>query len=58
MYQGSTDLNYKRDGIGVFLSDDSYMYLGEWLNDQMQGEGILCFPYGGYLYGNFVRNKI
>jgi hypothetical protein len=31
---------------------------GEWLNDKIQGEGILYLSSGGYLQGNFLGGKV
>ena len=32
--------------------------LGEWESGQMQGQGIVFFPYGGYLKGFYYKNKV
>ncbi len=34
------------------------LYLGDWEEGKIHGEGILFFPYGGYLKGNYFKNKI
>jgi hypothetical protein len=42
----------------VFLSDDSLTYIGEWYQDQFNGEGLIIFPFGGYLFADFKKNHI
>ena len=32
--------------------------LGDWEDDMITGFGICFFPFGGHLYGNFLRNKL
>ena len=32
--------------------------IGEWSKDLIEGEGILYFPYGGYLRGKFKKNRV
>jgi len=34
------------------------MYVGEWKDNDMHGEGIFCFAYGGFMMGNFFYSKI
>ncbi|KAL4481179.1 hypothetical protein ABPG73_016192 [Tetrahymena malaccensis] len=58
IYEGDLDMNYKKEGLGIFIEDQGEMYIGEWSNDQMHGEGILHFRFGGYLYGKFKQNKV
>ncbi|EAR97260.2 MORN domain protein (macronuclear) [Tetrahymena thermophila SB210] len=58
IYEGDLDMNYKKEGLGIFIEDQGEMYIGEWSNDQMHGEGILHFRFGGYLYGRFKQNKV
>ena len=34
------------------------MYVGEWHDSKMHGEGVFFFAYGGFMMGNFVLGKI
>ncbi len=34
------------------------MSIGDWRKDKIEGEGILYFAMGGYIFGNFYENKI
>ncbi len=42
-----------KHGLGVFYFDNGDFYYGEWENDQINGEGILFFLFGGFVHGFF-----
>ena len=50
--------NFKRDGLGIFFSDEGFLCIGNWLQDVLEGKCIIFFCNGGYLYVNFTNNKI
>lgn len=50
--------DYKKDGFGIFLADEGFMYIGEWKNNMWNGEGLLFLPFGGFLYGKFINDKL
>lgn len=50
--------NYKRTHVGIYSWDSGEVYFGEWRNDMLEGEGILFFPYGGFIHGFFLKNKL
>ena len=57
MYEGTMS-NFKREGFGIFNSDEGFICIGNWLEDYLDGESIIFFFNGGYLYANFNNNKI
>ncbi|EAR89775.3 G10 protein (macronuclear) [Tetrahymena thermophila SB210] len=57
IYEGQLVQN-KRQGKGIFIWDDSSVYVGDWLNDQPHGEGILFLNHGCYAFGSFEGGKL
>lgn len=70
IYQGDILHSNIREGLGVYLWDSGEFYFGififkiihyflqgEWSKDYIEGEGILYFPYGGYIRGLFKKNN-
>lgn len=47
VYEGEVNVNFNKEGLGVFIDDFGEVYIGEWQADKMHGEGILQFPFGG-----------
>ncbi|KAM3128349.1 hypothetical protein pb186bvf_019539 [Paramecium bursaria] len=47
-----------KQGFGIYLYDDSTMYIGSWCNYQYSGEGIIILPYGGYFRGQFNKSNL
>ena len=35
-----------------------YTKIGEWQGDEMHGEGVMFFSYGGYAKGKYRKNRI
>ena len=33
VYEGDIDMNYKKEGLGIFISDSGEIYIGEWTAD-------------------------
>jgi hypothetical protein len=52
------DRNYRRNGLGVLVNDEGMSYVGEWKGGNLSGEGLVFFPYGGFLFGDFVNNEM
>jgi hypothetical protein len=46
----------KRHGWGVF-TDGGTRYDGQWVDDQMQGEGIITYDSGASYKGDFYQNQ-
>lgn len=72
LFQGHLTEYDKRHGKGVFLWNSgelyfgtlfhsfftSFIFLGDWNHDHMEGEGIFYFALGGYVYGTFLEDKV
>lgn len=57
IYEGTMS-NFKREGLGIFYSDEGFLCIGSWLQDYLEGKSIIFFLNGGYLCSNFTNNKI
>lgn len=44
--------------MGIYYSYDSFMYIGQWDQNCLHGEGLLVIPFGAYLFGEFRNNRI
>lgn len=51
-------LNFKREGLGIFYSDEGFICIGNWFQDNLEGKAIIFFLNGGYLCANFSNNKM
>ena len=40
-----------KNGIGKFIWDDGKIYVGEWVDNKMEGEGCCKWPDGKIYYG-------
>ncbi len=58
VYFGGIAASYISVFSNVYVLIWMRIALGEWHETKIQGEGILFFPYGGYLKGFFFNNKI
>ncbi|EGR29249.1 morm repeat family protein [Ichthyophthirius multifiliis] len=58
IYQGLSNQNNERQGIGIYIWDGGEIYFGEWKHDKIDGQGILFFPQGGFIHGFFFKNKL
>ena len=47
----------KRQGAGTLRMPDGLVYVGQWLDNQINGSGQLTQPNGDVYEGNFVRGK-
>lgn len=54
-YEGQLEHN-QRHGYGKFVSNDGYIYQGEWLNDSMHGSGTMYYDTGDIYNGRFQDN--
>jgi len=45
-----------RSGFGIHLSSDGTVYMGNWDNDKMNGNGRIQFSSGALYEGEFVNN--
>lgn len=57
-YQGGLGINYKKEGKGIVIYDDGFLYVGEFKNDNFHGSGLLCLPYGTVLCAQFDKSII
>ncbi|KAL4427214.1 hypothetical protein ABPG74_022301 [Tetrahymena malaccensis] len=57
VYEGDI-LNYRKDGVGMFIHDEGSVYFGGFYQDNFHGEGVILFRQGGILYGQFQRGKV
>lgn len=57
-YEGQVVENNK-EGTGTYTWKNGAVYIGEWKNDMMNGEGIYYFSSAVYphLEGNFTANR-
>ncbi|KAL4437593.1 hypothetical protein ABPG74_017831 [Tetrahymena malaccensis] len=58
IYQGMIHPNEERTNLGIYTWDSGEVYFGEWKHDMLDGEGILFFPFGGFIHGFFMKNKL
>ncbi|KAL4487624.1 hypothetical protein ABPG72_017413 [Tetrahymena utriculariae] len=58
IYQGMIHPNEQRTNLGIYTWDSGEVYFGEWKHDMLDGEGILFFPFGGFIHGFFMKNKL
>ncbi|EAR84340.2 MORN repeat protein, putative (macronuclear) [Tetrahymena thermophila SB210] len=58
IYQGMIHPNEDRTNLGIYTWDSGEVYFGEWKHDMLDGEGILFFPFGGFIHGFFMKNKL
>jgi len=54
-YEGQLEHN-QRHGYGKFVSNDGYIYQGEWLNGSMHGAGTIYYDNGDIFNGQFKDN--
>ncbi|EWS71056.1 hypothetical protein TTHERM_001000210 (macronuclear) [Tetrahymena thermophila SB210] len=57
VYEGDI-LQYRKDGIGMFIHDEGSVYFGGFYQDNFHGEGVILFKQGGIFYGQFQRGKV
>ena len=43
--------------IGTLVAKDGHKYVGEWENDQYNGQGVLTYPNGDKYDGKWKNNK-
>ena len=56
-YQGYFSENNKKDGYGVYIKKNGYIYKGLWNNDQIGDYGLFIDPKGNYYKGNLVSGE-
>lgn len=55
-YEGQLEHN-QRHGYGKFVSNDGYIYQGEWINGSMHGAGTIYYDNGDVFTGQFQDNS-
>ena len=55
-YEGQLEHN-QRHGFGKFVSNDGYIYQGEWINGSMHGAGTIYYDNGDIFSGQFQNNS-
>ena len=55
IYQGYFRENNKKDGYGIYIKKNGYIYKGLWKNDNIGDYGIFIDPKGNYFKGNLVN---
>ena len=57
-YYGEINKSYQKEGIGVILTLAFQAYFGFWKNNRPEGRGLVLFPTGEVIYGEFNRNAL
>lgn len=57
VYEGDM-VQYQKNGPGIFIHDSGEVFIGSFWMDKVQGEGIIFFRDGGYLYGEFAKSML
>ena len=57
VYYGEWNNRYEREGIGIFISDQGFIYKGEWERNLPNFKGILIDAKGNIYIGHFEDGK-
>ena len=55
-YQGPTNPNGQRHGLGIFIDDDLTFYLSHWHHNKLNGQTLVYISHGKYIYGEWSNN--
>ena len=56
-YEGEYNSNGEFNGVGIHLFDKICIYIGQFKNDQYNGQGLLISNEGNSLFGDFVNEE-
>ena len=56
-YQGYFNENNKKEGYGIYIKNNGFIYKGLWKDDKIGDYGILIDPKGNYYKGNLVNGE-
>ena len=56
-YQGYYNENNKKEGFGIYIKNNGYIYKGLWKDDQIGEYGLLIDPQGNYYKGDLVNGE-
>ncbi|KAL4431926.1 hypothetical protein ABPG74_012738 [Tetrahymena malaccensis] len=54
IFEGNV-VQYKRQGFGITILDDGYIYIGYWHNDKVHGKALIFVPNIGVILANFSK---
>ncbi|KAL4468123.1 hypothetical protein ABPG72_019127, partial [Tetrahymena utriculariae] len=54
IFEGNV-VQYKRQGFGMAILDDGYIYIGYWHNDKVHGKALIFLPNIGVILANFSK---
>ncbi|EAR83780.2 MORN motif protein, partial (macronuclear) [Tetrahymena thermophila SB210] len=54
IFEGNV-VQYKRQGFGIAILDDGYIYIGYWHNDKVHGKALIFLPNIGVILANFSK---
>ena len=57
-YEGQTNADGKRHGVGLCIYPEGTVYEGEWANDKQHGHGLCAFPSGNVYVGQWKDGVI
>ena len=57
LYEGDWNLEGKKEGFGIFVYNNKYIYKGFWKNDFFDGYGFLYNNKDNYYIGEFIKGK-
>ena len=56
-YQGYYNENHKRDGYGIYIKNNGFVYKCLWKDDQIGNYGLFIDPDGNYYRGNLINGE-
>jgi hypothetical protein len=58
IYYGEINKSYQKEGFGILQALSFEHYVGFWKNNKVEGLGLVIFPGGEVIYGEFSRNTL
>lgn len=58
IYQGFINTSYQRDGFGTLQTENYQTYIGFFKYNKMHGLGLIIYPDGCIIYGNFYQGRL
>lgn len=57
IYEGDI-VNFEKQGYGIYQSDEGLVYIGQFHQDKIHGEGLILYKEGGYQYASYYKNQL